>query len=708
LAQAVFAQGLIHSHLRRGMRTAVPGSMKLALAFTASTVAVHAIQLQRHAIRSAAEGTPMEQVVELLSGLKTRIEDDSKIEQASYDKYACWCSDTIDRKTTKIATDKARVEELSNDIVRLGEEMASHGAQIEQLDKDIKSNEESQEEAGAVRDTERGDYNSERTESEQCIGALEAAVKTLTGAGEAPATSLTAIRQAELLSVVAGVRGVLQSKRSAVGGLSDTDRRAVGMFVDDPEAMFAPKGASSSLQVRHNPFGDYAPASTQIQGILQGMYATFAKDLESDNAGESNKQKNHVALMATKAQELASLKDSLATHQGDQASKEVLHAENKKERSETVVLLQDTEQFLETARQGCKNKAMQWNERSRLRSMELAGIIKASEILTTGSAVFENSTKVDAFVQLSAVKSGVRAGASGHFDKVVVMIDKMIKTVREEGEDDVRHKDRCENAENKNQNNLNEVEAQDGKADAKISAAIRRESTLDTLIQADTKSIEALHTEIGEQTTQRVDDEVAFKKSVRDDTAAKQLLNDALQALLRFSQENNIALSMVQGQRQAPPPPAYTIDEDEAPETSWEGGAYGGRKSESTGIVAIMKMLIEDVSGEIATARKEEAQAKAAFEKEVVELKKTLKAQEKLKLNKEAKRNALFGETHGLVQQKVLLDEAMKEEQAMQTVLGTDCGWVATHFESRREERKNELEGLQKAKAVLAGGGDAD
>lgn len=38
--------------------------------------------------------------------------------------------------------------------------------------------------------------------------------------------------------------------------------------------------------------------------------------------------------------------------------------------------------------------------------------------------------------------------------------------------------------------------------------------------------------------------------------------------------------------------------------------------------------------------------------------------------------------------------------------LSNDCDWVKTHFESRRDKRKAELDGLVDAKNFLAGGGD--
>ena len=57
----------------------------------------------------------------------------------------------------------------------------------------------------------------------------------------------------------------------------------------------------SAAQVGQNPFGDYAPKSTMIQGILKGMYDAFTADIEKDNAEEAEKQKSFEELMATKS-----------------------------------------------------------------------------------------------------------------------------------------------------------------------------------------------------------------------------------------------------------------------------------------------------------------------------------------------------------------------------------------------------------------------
>merc|ERR1719337_33511 len=149
-------------------------------------------------------------------------------------------------------------------------------------------------------------------------------------------------------------------------------------FVSSPDDFFGQHSrAMSAAQVGQNPFGDYAPQSTQIQGILKGMYDAFTAELEKDNAEEAESQKSFEEIMATKRQELATLQATLQKQETDEAAKT-------KKLSESQVLLDDTkaqleadEKFFEDTKQACQTKATEWSVRTRLRTGELNGMQQA-------------------------------------------------------------------------------------------------------------------------------------------------------------------------------------------------------------------------------------------------------------------------------------------------------------------------------------------
>jgi hypothetical protein len=151
--------------------------------------------------------------------------------------------------------------------------------------------------------------------------------------------------------------------------------------------------------------------------------------------------------------------------------------------------------------------------------------------------------------------------------------------------------------------------------------------------------------------------------------------------------------------------PEYAQDPDKAPEASFSGD-YGGRKSESGGILAILAMLVEDTEKEMAEARADDADAQEKYLKQNGALQATLDSQEDSKASTET-------ELGDLEEKMNDYDKFKKEKQAdagaeddNKKAIGTDCAWVKTHFEDRRTKRKTEIQGLVDAKGFLAGTGD--
>merc|ERR1719498_745675 len=54
------------------------------------------------AAAESGSGAVVQRVVSLIEELKAKIQQDGKIEQKMYDKYACWCETTSSRKANDI------------------------------------------------------------------------------------------------------------------------------------------------------------------------------------------------------------------------------------------------------------------------------------------------------------------------------------------------------------------------------------------------------------------------------------------------------------------------------------------------------------------------------------------------------------------------------------------------------------------------------
>merc|ERR1719291_1436047 len=129
--------------------------------------------------------------------------------------------------------------------------------------------------------------------------------------------------------------------------------------------------------------------------------------------------------------------------------------------------------------------------------------------------------------------------------------------------------------------------------------------------------IDTLKIEIGEtkdemkkQLDLRNDEVALFRQALKDDADGVQILTETIAALSKFYKKNKIPLELRQKGE-----PEYTNDPDKMPETIWDGANYGGRKDETTGIIAILGMLREDLQNEMKIAREEDAENEAEYEK---------------------------------------------------------------------------------------------
>jgi len=666
-------------------------------------------------------------VVVLITELKAKIEADGKMEQQSYDKYACWCEKTLARKAVDISTAKDTIDELQTLIKKLKGELGTHTAEIAQLKKDIEANSQSQTEATGLRKKENAEYDAERNQSEQCIGALEAAVKVLTGAGEGK-KFLQTYHEAELLSVVAGVRGVLNTA-SASEMISDSELAIVKRFVESPEEFVGRHSDGlSAAQISANPFGDYAPQSSQIQGILKGMYDAMTSDLEKDNVDEADKQKSYEEIMATKKQELETLEKTLEKQTSDEAEKSKTLADSQSILDDTKDQLDADEVFFADTKQGCKDKAGEWAERTRLRTEELQGIAKAIEILSSPESQKTFQKSESTFMQLSSVTrsknsvarndvytklrtlatkyhslnlaelaASVKTGTAGHFDTVLVSIDKQIALLRQEEADDIHHKDLCENSEMANQQAMKDLKHEIAKTEESLGRMEDEEKELQIKIETYEASMAETKTEMKEILDIRNQEEDAFKKALKEDMDVVDLLDKAIVSLSTFYKNNKIPLELVQKKKA----PEYSVDEDKAPETGFSGG--GSRSSESGGVISLLSFIKEDAEKEIKTGRADEAAAEKKFDKQYGDLQATLDATTASKVQTEKQLADLqdkMAETDEYKQQKG--NELDAQKQTEKTIF-EDCEWVKTQFEERKEKRKVEIDELMESKNVLAG-----
>jgi phage shock protein A len=284
----------------------------------------------------------------------------------------------------------------------------------------------------------------------------------------------------------------------------------------------------------------------------------------------------------------------------------------------------------------------------------------------------------------------------GHFDKVMVMIDDMIALLRKEEASDIVHRDMCENSMNANKNEIADLEHQIKKINQMLKRMGNTKTELEEEIEKLEGDISTTKKNQKDMLDMRNTESDDFKQALKDDTDAVALIREAITALSKFYKNNKIAFV----QQKAP---EYAEDPDKAPESSSFSSDSGGRKSETGGILAILDMLAEDLEKEIADGRKDDAEAQEEYMKQNGALQKTLDAQEETKVGLEEEKASLEEKIDAAEEFKKGQTDDKDAEGDTKKALLTDCKWVKTHFESRGEKRKTEMQGLVDAKGFLAG-----
>jgi len=174
--------------------------------------------------------------------------------------------------------------------------------------------------------------------------------------------------------------------------------------------------------------------------------------------------------------------------------------------------------------------------------------------------------------------------------------------------------------------------------------------------------------------------------------------------MAKFYKKNNVAMSLLQG------PEEWTVDSDKAPKTGYDSsGTYtGGHKSQSRGALGALEMVVEDMENEVKVAKKDDADAEAQYEESKADLDVVREKAEKAKVEAEKRAADLKNKKEDKEELKTSIGHELEAQNKLKNSISNDCAWVKSHFESRRSDRKAEIDGLQEAKALLAGADQGD
>jgi len=676
--------------------------------------------------------SPVEKVVKLLEELSTQLKTDLKVDQQIFDKFACWCENTGGKKAADLVQLEQAIFELKQEVLELKGTVAVLAKEISDLSTRIADNEASQKSATAVRSKENEEWQKEKAEYEEAIDALERAIKVLSGAGTKTGLLQDSLATSAFMRMQAktSIRSVVRALPSH-SSLMPKQLAAIDSFVQMlEEPSDVPEGVTAATAD-----ASYSPASATVQGILKDMYDTFTADIEKLTQEEATKQRDFEDLIATLTEELNLMNAEVLKKEEEKAAKEQELAQVAQELDDTQKELDETIAFFEKLKADCLAKHEEWTARKEGYTMELEGIKKALEILTSDEAralfnkaikpgmetsfmqlnmdssmkgaslkayeALKASAKKSHSLRLASLAATVRTMGVGHFDKVIEEIDKMIEELKAEEKEDIKQRDWCKDEYQENSEEKAEVKWLIKNNEAMIVKLTGVIEKLVEEIEETVKTIDETKKQIEEMEIARKAEHDEFKIAKKDDEDAIALLEKAKKVLGEYYEKEGIDMGPIEGSSKLLQEPEFAISKDQAPDATFK--AKGHRKNQSKGIISILTMIIEDLEAEIKNGIKEEVAAQTEFEKNVDAAKKLIESLEEKKTNLEEDKAETEQKRDDEEETKKSNEEKLALNEEYLKSIKPDCDWMLNSFDERVAKRKAEMNGLVTAKEYLAG-----
>jgi len=679
-------------------------SITLLLASLACSAAIEQQEFSENQVLtdSTVNVNPIRRVVTMLQSMTKKIEVESKKEKELYDKYMCYCKNaggtlqgSIDAASSKIPQVESSLKEATGSKAQLEHELQDHKAARD----DGKS---SMARATSLREKEAAEYAKEKSELDSNIAALGKAIQAI----EQGMTGLLQTSTAQMLQ-----------RLTMASDLSNFDRQMVLAFLS---------GKSSE---------GYVPQSGQITGILKQMQDTMSKDRDALVSTEKEALASFNELVTAKTKEIAANTKAIESKSSRVGQLGVDIAEMKIDLEDTQGALAEDSKFLKDMDSTCAAKTVEWEAITKARGEELVAISETIKILNDDDALelFKKTLPSPSFVQELQNSAALRQKALGivqdfrhsgsqrtnrlpldlisvaltgkkvNFEKVIKLIDNMVKILGEEQTEDDVKKQYCEKQFDASEDKKKGLQQDMTNLEATINDTLETIATLKDEIKSLTKGIKDLDKEVAESTETRKEEHEEHIELMSSDASAKELLAFAKNRLNKYynpklytpPSKSEVAFVEITEHRlnkkEAPPPPPESFK------------AYSKKSEEGNGVIAMLDMLVADLDKEMTESETMEKEAQKEYETFMSDAAEKRAKDSKPVTDKEGYK--ADGETtlETAKEGKIAkIKEMMATEQYI-AGLHAECDWLMSNFDIRKEARAGEIEALKNAKLVLAG-----
>jgi len=641
----------------------------------------------------ATEANPIRKVVGMLQNLEAKVQGEGAKEKELHDKYMCYCKNAGGTLAKSVADAESKGPELVSAIEEGIGKLAQLKDDLKAHQNDRAAAKSAMAAATALREKENAAFEVTKTDLDTNLAAVAKATTAIQkGAGGA-------FLQTEGASA-------LKSFVMGKNNMYDADRNDVLSFLS---------GSS-----------DYSPASGQITGILKTMSDEMTADLNDATTEEASALAAFDELIAAKKKEVEALTGMIEDKLVRVGDLGVEIQQMKNDAGDTAEGLVDDKKFLEDLDKNCAAKQALFDENTKYRGQELEALADTIKMLNDDDALelFKKTLPgASSFMELKVSSQSMKAealeiiqevqrnnkrrpeldfislalrGKKIGFEKVIGMIDDLCTELKKEQQDDANKKEYCD--------------VQFDLADDKKKALEKTASDLETAITESKENIvstkeeidaledgvRALDKSVAEATEQRKEENEDYTALMAGNAAAKELIGFAKNRLNKFYNPKlykpPAAMAQIRVHSGDAPPPAPEAVE-----------AYSKKGEESNGIIAMMDALSADLQKEMTEAEAIEKDAQGDYEQMTAD-----------SANKRAEDSKTLTDKEGaLAQLGEMLDSQTSEQTSTGKTLDAtnsyiaslhaECDWLVKYFDMRKEARTNEIDALEKAKAVLSG-----
>merc|ERR1719214_28805 len=295
-----------------------------------------------------------------------------------------------------------------------------------------------------------------------------------------------------------------------------------------------------------------------------------------------------------------------------------------------------------------------------------------------------------------ALSQGVRG-----FEKVVGMVDGMVEVLEGEQVQDDKQDVWCLDELDKAAEEIKATEVDLEDVRAKIDEGRDALASMASDIEAIKAGLVELDKSVAEATEQRKNEHQEYIDSAAMNQATVELIGMAKNRMNKFynptlykepeKKDEDDFFAQVAVRRAAPGPP---------PEMP--SGEY--KKSESSsGVIAMMDDMINDVEDDIAEAKRDEEEAQKDYEEEMNDAAAKRDDDSKLAVTKEGEKAELTAKLEENKELKRTKADQLDVMEAKQDNLHKTCDFLLAEYAKLKEERTKEEEGLKASKQVLSG-----